>query len=269
LSDSPFKDSPLGDLLAHLQSSRAQSLFDRIEELRTRLGRLLLVMTVLIGGSFFFAQDIFLVLRGPLATALPGQKNVLHFAGPLEVMLSYMKVSFLLGATATAPIGLFQLWRYVGPALPVRQRKLVMPFFATSVVLFGGGAAFAFFVMLPVGLKWLIGFGGDQAAPVIMVDEYVNLVVLMLLGFGAAFQLPLLLILLERLGVISETMLTKHRGGILVGILVLAALITPSPDPFSQVALAGPMYILFEVAILVIRWLKKMDAASGPPAQMA
>jgi len=247
-------------LLHHLQSSRAQELLGRIDEFRALLVRFSIVMVVFVGAGFYFAKDILLFLKEPLAAAIPMQKNVLHFTGPMEVMLAYMKVSFMVGLIVAAPYGLFLLWRFVGPALPEEHRKYVMPFFSASLALFLLGVAFCYYAMLPMGLKWLIGFGGDQAAPVITVAEYIDMMTFMLMGFGAAFQMPLVIILLERLGLISEQLLTKNRGFILVGILILAAIIAPSPDPVSMISLAIPMYLMFEAAVLVIRWLKKTKA---------
>lgn len=255
-----FGDSPLSGLLEHLQGSQVQSLLKRVDELRGRLLKILMMLTGLVCVGFFFARDVLLLIKSPLYEAIPNQSEVLHFTGPLEVMMSYMKVSFLLAAFLAAPYIFYQLWQFVGPALPPKQRRYVVPFVASSLTLFLVGASFCFFVMVPIGLKWLVGFGGDQAVPVITVEEYVDLVTFMLLAFGAAFQLPLVVILLERLGIISEAMLTKNRGGILVGILIIAAVVTPSPDPFSMVAMAVPMYLLFEAAIVVIRRIKRQDA---------
>ncbi|MCX6108305.1 MAG: twin-arginine translocase subunit TatC [Proteobacteria bacterium] len=244
-------------LIDHLQSSRAQDLLRRIDELRALLVRFSVVLLAFVCGGFYFAKDILLFLKEPLAAAIPSQKNVLHFTGPMEVMLAYMKVSFMVGLVVAAPYGLLLLWRFIGPALPQEHRKFVMPFFSASVGLFLIGVVFCYYAMLPMGFKWLIGFGGDQAAPVITVAEYIDMMTFMLVGFGAAFQLPLVIILLERLGLINEQMLRKNRGFILVGVLILAAVIAPSPDPVSMISLAIPMYLMFEGALVVIKRLKK------------
>jgi len=136
----------------------------------------------------------------------------------------------------------------------------VVPFFISSLLLFALGVVFCYFVMLPVGLKWLVGFGGDQADAIITVGEYVDMLMFMIVAFGLAFQLPLIVILLERLGLVHEATLKKHRGGILVGILTAAAVIAPSPDPLSQVSLAIPMYLMFEGALVVIGRMKRREA---------
>jgi sec-independent protein translocase protein TatC len=249
--------SPLSTLLNALQSSRAQLLLGRVEELRGRLVRLAVVMLLGLGVGFFFAKDIILILQQPLAAVLPLQKRALHFTGPLEVMLSYMKVSFLVAVILSSPYAFFHLWRYIGPALPPAEKKLVLPFCLASVLLFLAGGTFGYYLMLPMGLKWLIGFSAGQATPVITVQEYVDLITFMLLALGGAFQLPLLLIVLERLGLVQERTLKKNRGIILVAILIVAAVAAPSPDPVSQLVMAAPMYLLFEGALVVIWWMKR------------
>lgn len=251
--------SPIQSLLQHLQGSRAQSLLQRVDELRAMLLRWAIVLFILVGVGFYFARDIIDFLKIPLSEALPHQKNALHFTGPLEVMMAYMKVSFLMAFLLALPLAFYQAWRFVASAFPEHQKKYVMPFFISSLVLFGIGVTFCYYVMLPVGLKWLVGFGGDQASAIITVGEYVDMLMFMILAFGAAFQLPLLVIALERLGLVQQATLKKHRGGILVAILIIAAVIAPSPDPVSQLSLAAPMYLMFEAALLVIGRLQIKD----------
>lgn len=238
----------------------------RVDELRRRLVHTAMTLLGLIGIGFFFAGDLIQVLKIPLREALPKQREVLHFTGPLEVMLAYMKVAFLIGIVAGAPVIFYQIWRYLGPSLPSIQKRLVLPFAAVSLLLFIGGGAFGYLLMLPMGLKWLVGFGAGQAQAVITVQEYVDLVAFMLLAFGFAFQLPLVLIVLERLGLISATTLRRHRGVVLVIILIVAAIAAPSPDPLSQLTLAAPLYILFEAALLIIARLQRHTPK--PPATM-
>ena len=207
--------SPIQTFLQLLQGSRAQSLLQRVDELRAMLLRWAIVLFVLVGVGFYFARDIIGFLKIPLAVA---------------------------------------------SAFPDHQKKYVMPFFISSLALFGIGVTFCYYVMLPVGLKWLVGFGGDQASAIISVGEYVDMLMFMILAFGAAFQLPLLVIALERLGLVQQTTLKKHRGGILVAILIIAAVIAPSPDPVSQLSLAAPMYLMFEGALLVIGRLQMKNS---------
>lgn len=237
-------------------------MLDRIDELRGRLIRVFILIGVFFSGCIFFAKDVFAWLKHPLVLAMPKTKDILHFTGPMEVLTAYMKVSFLLAAVLAGPFLFLQIWKFIGPSLPERTRKMVMPFFTASIVLFTSGLLFCYYLMMPAALEFLIGMGDGLATAMITVDDYISLVVFMLLGFGGVFELPLILILLERLGIITEKMLTKNRGPILIAILVIAAIVTPTPDPFSQMCMAGPMYVLFEVAIIIIKWMKKRDAAN-------
>jgi sec-independent protein translocase protein TatC len=246
-------------LIAHLEASRAGSLLKRVDEVRSMLVKWVSVFLVLVSIGFYFAQDLINFLKIPLSEALPGQLQVLHFTGPLEVMMAYMKVAFLAAFLMALPLGFFQIWRFMVSAFPERDHRLVVPFFISSLLLFALGVVFCYFVMLPVGLKWLVGFGGDQADAIITVGEYVDMLMFMIVAFGLAFQLPLIVILLERLGLVHEATLKKHRGGILVGILTAAAVIAPSPDPLSQVSLAIPMYLMFEGALVVIGRMKRRE----------
>lgn len=256
----------LQEFLDRLKDTPAGDLMKRADDLRRYLIRTSIVFFVIFLGVVSFAKPMFNFLKSPLTSALPAGQATLHFTDPLEVFLCYIKVGFLAAVIVTAPYGFMQLWRFIGPSLPERQRGYVVPFFTISMMLFLGGCAFCFYFMLPATLEILISMSGDVATPMITVDEYISVVVLMMLGFGAVFQLPLVLIILERLGVINAQMLASNRGGMLVGILVVAAVATP-PDPFSQLAMATPMYLMFEVAILVIRWLEKQDKKPLPPAR--
>lgn len=252
--------SPLTDLLERLQNDRTASLLTRVDELRKRILRLLIVVFVIFCVCFTFGAEILGVLKLPLQKAMPNTKSLLHFAGPMEVFYAYVKVSFLTAAVIVGPFFLQQAWVFLAPAFPEHERKLARPVFFSSIILFIAGVTFCYFVLLPVTLEFLVGMGQDVATPTLMVDDYMSLVVFMLLGFGGVFQLPLVLIILERFGVIKEEHLTKNRGAILIAILIVAAVITPTPDPLSQLAMAVPMYLMFEAAIIIIKRMKKSSA---------
>lgn len=258
------EDSPIVQFLDRMKQGQTGDLLSRVDELRARLIKVFIVVGVFFVACVFFAKEVFAILREPLVLAMPKAKNVLHFTGPMEVLSAYMKVSLLVAAILAGPVFFFQIWKFVAPALPEKTRRLVIPFFVSALLLFASGATFCYYLMMPTALEFLIGMGDGIATAMITVDDYIGLVVFMLLGFGAVFELPLVLILLERLGIITERMLTKNRGPILIAILVVAALITPTPDPISQLFMAGPMYILFEAAILIIRWMKKADQSPSP-----
>ncbi len=255
------------NFLAALKDGPAGSLLARADEMRWRLVRTTVVTSVVFIACFIFAKPIFGVLKQPLAAALPSNADVLHFTGPMEVFVSYVKVSFLFAAIITAPYAFHQLWGFIGPALPSEQRGAVLPFAVSSLLLFLAGLAFCFFGMLPTALQFLLGMGGSIATPMITVDDYISLLLYMLLGFGLVFQLPLVVIVLERLEVISLAQLRGNRAGVLVAILVVAAVATPTPDPFSQLAMATPMYLMFEIALLVIVWMNRKTLRSAVPTK--
>ncbi len=260
----PDADSPLAAFLDRLRNSDAQSLFQRIDELRSRIIKCLIVITAIFIGCFALGRYIFKYLKVPLLAALPEGQKRLHFTGPLEVFMAYMKVSFLIAVVIAAPLLFYQAFQYLKPALPEANRKQVLPYFFSSIVLFVGGILFCYFLMMPTALQFLIGMGGDLVTPIITVDEYTSLMVFMLLGFGAVFQLPVILIIAEALGVINLEHLTKNRRVIVVIILVVAAILTPTPDPFSQLAMAVPMYLMFEAAIIIIKAKRKNRGAIVP-----
>lgn len=246
-------DSPVQALLDRLRNSEAQSLVERVDELRSRLIKCIIVIGMVFVGCFVAGRYIFAYMKAPLLAALPEGQRQLHFTGPLEVFTAYMKVSFLIAVLVTAPMLFYHGFQWVKPALPEIHRKSVLPYFTASIFLFIGGILFCYFLMMPTALQFLIGMGGDLVTPVITVDEYTSLMVFMLLGFGLVFQLPVALIIGEALGVIRLEHLTKHRRLVFIIILVVAAIVTPTPDPFSQLAMAVPMYLMFEAAIIIIR----------------
>jgi sec-independent protein translocase protein TatC len=263
-SDNP---SLLAEFLERIRNSPAQNLIDRVEELRIRIVRAVVIVTVFFIACFSGAKPILELLAAPLIAALPeGSKN-LNFTGPLDVMMCYMRVSFLLAIILAAPLIFWQIWRYLGPALPPEQRGFVKPFFVASILLFLSGIAFCHYVMMPTTFTYLIGQAKDLATPTIMITDFVSLAVVMLLGFGAVFQLPLILVIAETLGVLELEHLTKHRSFVVVGVLIVAALVVPSPDPFSQLSMAIPMYVMFEAAIIFIRIKRKRyPKPVAPPA---
>lgn len=258
-----YGESPLHDFFERLRSAEQGPLLARLEELRSRL---ILSMGVVFGVfliCFLFAKDILVFLEEPLVRALPTGAKVLHFMGPLEVFVAYVQVAFTLALCVSLPILLVQVWKFIKPALAEFDQGLVIPFFVASIILFVSGILFCFYVMMPVALQVLIDMGQGIALPTITIADYVSLTTFMLLGFGASFQLPIVIILLERVGVISLAGLTNNRRYVVVIIVAAAAIITPTPDPFSQIALAAPMYVMFEAAILVIKLFHRRDGRAG------
>ena len=254
-----LEDNSFGEFFDKLRSAEQGPLLGRLEELRMRLIRSMAVTFSIFVLCFAFAKDILLYLELPLLEALPPGAKVLHFMGPLEVFVAYIQVAFTAALCLSLPILMMQIWRFIKPALSEFDQSMVVPFFVTSIGLFVGGILFCFYVMMPIALKVLIEMGQGVAIPTITVADYVSMTTFMLLGFGASFELPIILIVLARLGVISLRALTENRRYIIVMITIAAAIITPTPDPLSQIALGLPMYMMCEAAILVIKTLRRRD----------
>lgn len=261
-NESPF--AHVATWLEALKATPAGELWRRAEDLRKRLFRVAVAFVLLLASTFFYAKDVFLFFKRPLTAALPNSGAGLHFTDPLEVFMSYMRVGFLCSSVLVAPYFFSQVWRFVGPALPARQRHYVVRFFLASTALFYMGMGFCFYIILPTAMQVLLDMGSEVATPLITIEEYTSLAMMMMLGFGCAFQLPVIIVLLERLQVVNLKQLTEHRRLVFVLILIVAAAVTPTPDPFSQLAMAFPMYGMYELAILVIRNLHKQDPESSP-----
>lgn len=240
------------DWAGFLQNPHLKSLFGRTDEFRLRLVRISVVLLGAWTAAFLIAKDLLILLKMPLLKAMPQGRVNLHFTGPLEVFTSYLHVSFIVAMIVSSPYTFFQLWTFASPILNSKRKTFLKPYFAMSLVLFLSGMVFCYTAMLPPALGFLVGSGTAVATPLITVGQYTSLVVYMMLGMGLVSQLPIIIVLLVKLGFLSLQSLKKGRGIAIVTILIIAAIVTPTPDPVSQLMMAGPMYVLYEMAILVI-----------------
>jgi len=175
---------------------------------------------------------------------------------PLEGFASRLKVAAWGGAFLASPVVLWQFWRFITPGLHKKEKRYAIPFIVASVLLFALGATVAL-LTFEQALTFLIGVGGDRVDPLFSPGKYLSLVTLMMVAFGIAFEFPVLLLFLQLAGVVSSRKLRSWRRPALVIVVAMAALITPSQDPYSLFAMAGPMYLFYEIAILIGRLLKK------------
>lgn len=236
--------------------AKVMGLLDHLHELRGTIIKSASAVLIFFLVSLFFSSDIILFLKHPLQDALPGSKDVLHFTGPMDVFIAGLKVSFLCGIITATPVWLYQFWRFLEPALYPSERKFVLPFAFASVVLFFSGVAFCYYVMLPFSLKFLIGIGLEVGTPLITINDYLSLLMILILGFGVVFEAPLILILLVFLDLVTVDDLRSNRRSIIVGILIVSAVLTP-PDPISQIAMAVPVYGMYEVALILADFLTR------------
>ena len=240
-------------------------LLDHLIELRSRLLWSFLALAIAFGISLYFARPIFGFLVQPLLAS--GQTKLIYTA-IFEAFFVEIKVAFFAASFFSFPVFATQLWRFVAPGLYNKEKRAFLPFLLATPVLFIIGASMAYFMAIPVALEYLLGFGGSvggveqQALP--GVDNYLNFVMKFIFGFGISFLLPVLLMLLERAGIVTLEQLKSARRYAIVGAFAIAAVLTP-PDVVSQLLLAIPLCILYELALIAIwftrRRRKKAEAA--------
>ncbi|OZM72951.1 twin-arginine translocase subunit TatC [Amycolatopsis antarctica] len=257
------------------------SLIEHIYEFRRRLGYALLA--ILLGGVFGFIwfqtklgpiPSLGDLLTGPycdlpqadLLTARNGGKCQLLQTVPFEAFLIQLKVGIAAGMVVVGPLWLYQLWAFIAPGLYSKERKYALSFVGFASILFAAGAVLAY-VLVPGALALLVSFGADQFVTALAGEKYVSFVLSLLLIFGVSFELPLLVVMLNRVGVVSYDQLKRWRRGMIFGLFVFAAFATPGNDPFSMLALAGALVVLFELAIQLARFhdrkLAKQRKAEG------
>lgn len=229
--------------------SKAQSLYEHLGELRSRLINCIYILLIATGLCYGFSEKIFDFVRAPIAPYLPG--GGLIYTGPLDKFIAHLKLSFVCGILLSCPFWLYQVWKFVAPGLYSRERKYTVGFIVTGTGLFVLGTLFSYYVALPMAFKFLMTFGGDIDKPMISIDQYMGFFTQMSLMFGVAFELPLVIIILGMLGIVSQSFLRKNRRYAIMTLAVLSAIITP-PDLLSMVLMLAPMWILFEVAVLMV-----------------
>ena len=235
---------------------KVMGLWSHLDELRARLVKSGLTVLVLFVISLAFSTRILNFLKAPLVAALPEGTSALHFTGPMDVFMVNIKVAFLMSVVFGAPAWLYQFWKFLEPALYPKERKYVLPFIAATVLFFMFGVLFAYYFMIPMALSYLLGMGLEVAAPIITITDYMSLITVMIICFGLVFETPVILVLLAMLDIVSAESLAEHRRVIFVAILIAAAILTP-PDPISMMGMAIPCYLMFELSIIVIKFLKR------------
>jgi sec-independent protein translocase protein TatC len=240
-------------------------LLDHLLELRTRLLRCIAAMGIAFAVCLWFANDIFSFLVRPLTQAFPPGQGRLIYTKLYEAFFVEIKVALFAAFLVSFPIIANQLWAFVAPGLYAREKRAFLPFLIATPVLFTGGAALAYFVVMPTAFKWFIGFegqrGGLRLEALPGTGDYLSLVMQFILAFGISFLLPVLLLLLNRAGIVTRRQLAGARRYVIVAITIVAAVITP-PDVVSQLMLAIPMLILFEGSLLVM-WFGERKAAKA------
>ncbi|HWI89525.1 MAG TPA: twin-arginine translocase subunit TatC [Sphingomicrobium sp.] len=248
-----------------------QPLLEHLIELRRRLLWCLATLLVTFFVCFAYAKDIFAVLVQPLVRAGQGK---LIYTDVFEAFFTQVKVALFAAIMLSFPVIATQLWRFVAPGLYVKEKKAFLPFLLMTPVFFIAGACFAYFAAMPWALHFLLSYqgniGGIQQEALPGIGNYLNFCTRFIFGFGAAFLLPILLMILERAGIVTREQLAKSRRYAIVGAAAVAAVLTP-PDVVSMMLLLIPLYGLYEFAILAIRithWRAARKAARSVPAMV-
>ena len=228
------------------------SITEHLRELRRRV--LVCVAAVLAGSvvSFAFYRQIIEFLSRPAYDLDTGSGLDLVFIEVTELLTTAVKVSFVAGFVLALPVILYQVVMFVAPGLTGRERRYLFLFMPAALVAFAAGVAFAYYVLTPPALRFLLGFS-DVATPLIRISNFVNLMVRLLFWMGVAFETPLVMYMLAHLGIVSAQRLSRFRRYWVVIAFILAAIITPTFDPVNQALVAGPLLVLYELGVLLAR----------------
>ncbi len=237
-----------------MSDDKRLTVLEHISEIRRRLIRCVIAVSVTTTISFIFASQIFEILKSPA-----GEINLI-FIEMTEMIGIYMKVSLVSGIILAMPYLVYQLIMFISPALTRREKKRVYLILPWVALMFVGGVIFAYFILVPPAVKFLVTFGSDIATPQIKIGNYISIVSRLLLSIGLVFEMPVITTFLARLGIITPKWLSDKRRPAIILAFILAAIITPTFDPVNQTLVAAPLIILYEISI----WLAKLVQRKPP-----
>jgi sec-independent protein translocase protein TatC len=227
------------------------SLMEHLDELRRRIVHSAAYLAVGFGVAYFFHERLYGFVQSPLDRL--GIK--LNYTHPMDPLNLYLQVSLIGGAILASPFILYQVWLFIAPGLYQKEKRFVIPFMAATVGLFLLGASFGYFFVLPGALKILILGFGQKFNPIVTIEEYTGFFLSIILGLGISFEMPILIFFLAMFGVVSPKFLWKNIRYAILAIFLVAAIITPSPDPWTMCIYACPMLALYLIGIGVAWWV--------------
>lgn len=243
------------------------TLVEHLAELRTRLARAALALAAGTVVGYVVFPALIDGLMAPYCTVVadlrPGESCSLVALRPLEPFSVRIRTSLLVGLFVGGPVIFYQLWRFITPGLTKRERRYALPFVIASQLMFGAGLVFAYLV-IPQGLRVLLTIGGPSIEALLAASEYLTFFLAMSLAFGLVFELPLVMIFLSLAGVVQASSLSAARPYAVVAIFTLAAIITPTVDPVTLILVAGPMWLFYELSILVARLIERRRRRRAP-----
>ena len=250
--------------LKNNQSDTSGSFVGHLTELRSRLIKSFIFLIIVFLICYFFSADIYRFLVHPYSEAILSNEldRRLIFTALHEAFLTYLKVAFFAAIFLGSPILLIQVYKFIAPGLYKNEKKALLPYLISTPILFLLGGLLVYYLVMPLAIKFFLSFesvGSSSSLPIQLeakVNEYLSLIMRLIFAFGISFQLPILLNLLARIGVVNSDYLKKRRRYVIVIIFAIAAILTP-PDPITQVGLAIPLLLLYELSIITVRFTEK------------
>lgn len=248
-----------------MNTDEKMPLADHLEELRRRL--IICVIAIFVGfvASYFFKERLFEIIMGPLLKVMQ-EGDKLIFTGLTEAFFTYLKVAALSGVMLAAPVILYQFWMFVAPGLYQNEKRVMIPIVILSTFFFLGGSLFGYFIVFPFGFEFFLGFATDYIQPLPSMREYFSLASKLLLVFGLVFELPLVITFLARMNIVTIPFLKKNRKYAILLFFAGSAVITP-PDVVTQVMMALPLMLLYEISILGARIFARRKKAEKQEAE--
>jgi sec-independent protein translocase protein TatC len=234
-----------------------------LEELRKRL----VVCAIAVGAgsiiAYFFSKQLFSVLILPLTKVLPAESRLIFTSLP-EMFITYLKIAFIAGIILAIPVIFYQLWMFLAPALYQQEKSYAIPFVVFSTILFVAGALFGYFIVFPYGFKFLVGFATEDIQALPSVKQYFSFAIRLLLAFGAVFEMPVVVVFMTKIGLITPQAMKKFRKFAILAAFILSAILTP-PDVATQIMMALPILILYELSIFLSRavYRKKTEGSDA------
>ena len=246
------------------QSDTSGSFVDHLTELRSRLIKSFIFIVFIFLACYFFSEDIYRFLVQPYSDAVISSEldRRLIFTALHEAFLTYLKVAFFAALFISSPVFLTQIWKFIAPGLYKNEKQALLPYLIATPTLFILGGCLVYYLIMPLAIKFFLSFetiAEPGTIPIQLeakVNEYLSLVMRLIFAFGISFQLPIILSLLARIGVVDSEYLRLRRKYVVVIIFAIAAILTP-PDPITQIGLALPLLLLYELSIFTVKFIEK------------
>jgi len=238
-----------------MMNDEKQPFLSHLEELRRRLIACAIAVGISFVACYFFSEQLFQVLIGPLKANMPAGERLIYTNLP-EMFFAYIKTAFVAGILLAAPVVFYEIWMFVAPGLYQKEKRYVIPFVVFSSILFVGGALFGYFVVFPFGFRFFLAFANDYVQALPSVKQYFSFSIKLLFAFGLVFELPVVVFFLARVGLVTADLMKKERKYAILLIFVVAAILTP-PDVITQLMMAGPLLILYEIGVFIAKIAQK------------